>query len=91
MYPKPHGTFLYISLLAALRKNFGSHKSFECPDHPSSPSNCSSAVAMAAEAKPMKLGTRVEVIGKGIVGKVTYMGTTLFSSGEYTHIIISDP
>ncbi|KAH3855896.1 hypothetical protein DPMN_098471 [Dreissena polymorpha] len=31
--------------------------------------------------KTMKMGTRVEVIGKGVVGTVAYMGTTMFSAG----------
>ncbi len=35
-----------------------------------------------AEGKPMKVGTRVEVIGKGVVGTVAYVGSTLFSSGK---------
>ena len=34
-------------------------------------------------APPIKLGSKVEVIGKGIVGKVAYIGSTLFSSGQY--------
>jgi len=34
-----------------------------------------------ADAKPIKMGTRVEVIGKGVVGTVGYIGTTMFSSG----------
>ena len=35
-----------------------------------------------AEGKPTKVGARVEVTGKGVVGTVAYIGTTLFSSGE---------
>ena len=34
-----------------------------------------------ADTKPIKMGTRVEVIGKGVVGTVAYIGTTMFSSG----------
>lgn len=30
----------------------------------------------------IKVGTRVEVIGKGVFGKVAYIGTTLFSTGK---------
>ena len=37
-----------------------------------------------AEEKPIKLGTRVEVVGKGVVGTVAYIGSTLFSSGKVT-------
>lgn len=32
---------------------------------------------------PIKTGTRVEVIGKGVVGTVAYVGTTLFSTGMF--------
>ena len=38
---------------------------------------------MATPPPPIKLGSMVEVIGKGIVGKVAYIGSTLFSSGQY--------
>ena len=34
------------------------------------------------ENKAIKVGTRVEVIGKGVVGAVAYIGSTLFSSGK---------
>jgi len=34
-----------------------------------------------AEGKPVKVGARVEVVGKGVIGVVAYIGTTLFSSG----------
>ena len=39
-------------------------------------------ISKMAEGKPLKMGTRVEVIGKGVVGTVAYIGTTLFSSGK---------
>ena len=32
----------------------------------------------------MKVGARVEVVGKGVIGTVAYIGTTLFSSGNTT-------
>jgi len=42
-----------------------------------------------ATPPPIKLGSKVEVIGKGIVGKVAYIGATLFSSGQYfTHSVL---
>jgi len=37
-----------------------------------------------ADVKPMKVGAKVEVVGKGVIGTVAYIGTTLFSSGN-TH------
>lgn len=36
-----------------------------------------------SEGKSLKIGTRVEVIGKGVVGTVAFVGTTLFSSGSH--------
>ncbi len=38
---------------------------------------------MASEGKPLKVGNRVEVIGKGIIGSVAYVGATQFASGMY--------
>ncbi len=35
-----------------------------------------------SEGKPVKVGYRVEVVGKGVIGTVAYIGATLFSSGE---------
>ena len=37
-----------------------------------------------ADTKPVKVGAKVEVAGKGVIGTVAYIGTTLFSSGN-TH------
>lgn len=39
-----------------------------------------------AEGKPLKIGTKVEVIGKDVVGTVAFVGATLFSSGSYHHL-----
>ena len=38
---------------------------------------------MAAQT-PFKVGTRVEVVGKGVVGTVAYIGQTVFSAGQLT-------
>ncbi|KAJ8316867.1 hypothetical protein KUTeg_004771 [Tegillarca granosa] len=43
-----------------------------------------------AEAKPIKVGTRVEVIGKDVIGTVKYVGTTLFSSGKWIGVALDD-
>lgn len=43
-----------------------------------------------ADGKQLKIGTRVEVIGKGVVGAVAYIGTTLFSSGKWIGVILDD-
>ena len=40
-----------------------------------------SIVLMAEGSKNIKVGTRVEVVGKGVVGTVAYIGSTLFSGG----------
>jgi len=39
-----------------------------------------------ADAKSVKVGAKVEVVGKGVIGTVAYIGTTLFSSGKYTAV-----
>ncbi|XP_021378666.1 dynactin subunit 1-like isoform X2 [Mizuhopecten yessoensis] len=43
-----------------------------------------------ADGKQLKIGTRVEVIGKGVIGAVAYIGTTLFSSGKWIGVILDD-
>ncbi|XP_071090432.1 dynactin subunit 1-like isoform X3 [Haliotis cracherodii] len=40
--------------------------------------------------KPIKIGTRVEVVGKGVVGTVAYIGTTLFSSGKWIGVVLDE-
>jgi len=35
-----------------------------------------------SEAKSVRVGAKVEVVGKGVFGTVAYIGTTLFSSGS---------
>ena len=37
-----------------------------------------------AAPPPIKVGTRVEVVGKDVIGTVAYIGTTVFSSGEHS-------
>jgi len=39
----------------------------------------------------VKLGDRVEVIGKEVQGKVAYVGTTQFSSGKWIGLILDEP
>nr|XP_056711173.1 dynactin subunit 1 [Euleptes europaea] len=47
---------------------------------------------MSAEAsgKPLKVGSRVEVIGKGYRGTVAYVGATLFASGKWVGVILDE-
>ncbi|WAR22292.1 DCTN1-like protein, partial [Mya arenaria] len=46
--------------------------------------------AAAYGEKPIKMGTRVEVIGKGVVGTVAYMGTTMFSAGKWIGVVLDE-
>lgn len=44
---------------------------------------------MNSEGKTMRIGMRVEVIGKGIVGAVAFVGPTQFSAGKLkTEVLI---
>ena len=35
-----------------------------------------------------KIGMRVEVVGKGLVGTVAYVGATMFASGKWIGVIL---
>ncbi|KAE8628740.1 hypothetical protein XENTR_v10000196 [Xenopus tropicalis] len=52
----------------------------------------SSSARMSVEAtgKPLKVGSRVEVIGKGYRGTVAYVGATLFATGKWVGVILDD-
>uniref|UniRef100_A0A8C6Y1G2 Dynactin subunit 1 n=1 Tax=Naja naja TaxID=35670 RepID=A0A8C6Y1G2_NAJNA len=54
-------------------------------------SRCTSA-RMSAEVggKPLKVGARVEVIGKGHRGTVAYVGATLFATGKWVGVILDE-
>ncbi|KAI7814669.1 dynactin subunit 1a [Triplophysa rosa] len=41
--------------------------------------------------KPVKVGSLVEVIGKGQRGTVAYIGATLFASGKWVGVILDEP
>ncbi|KAK3523426.1 hypothetical protein QTP86_032731 [Hemibagrus guttatus] len=41
--------------------------------------------------KPVKVGSLVEVIGKGQRGTVAYVGATLFASGKWVGVILDEP
>ncbi|XP_039189757.1 dynactin subunit 1 isoform X4 [Crotalus tigris] len=53
----------------------------------------STSARMSAEAsgKPLKVGARVEVIGKGHRGTVAYVGATLFATGKWVGVILDEP
>ena len=44
-----------------------------------------------ADEKPIKIGTRVEVVYKGVIGTVAYIGATIFSSGKWIGVICDEP
>ncbi|XP_066575763.1 dynactin subunit 1 isoform X2 [Amia ocellicauda] len=52
----------------------------------------SSGSRMSSEGggKPVKVGSRVEVIGKGHRGTVAYIGATLFATGKWVGVILDD-
>ncbi|KAK9398492.1 dynactin subunit 1 [Crotalus adamanteus] len=52
----------------------------------------STSARMSAEAsgKPLKVGARVEVIGKGHRGTVAYVGATLFATGKWVGVILDE-
>ncbi|XP_037922936.1 dynactin subunit 1 isoform X4 [Hermetia illucens] len=41
--------------------------------------------------KNMKIGQRVEVAGKGVRGKIAYIGMTTFSVGKWVGVILDEP
>lgn len=41
--------------------------------------------------KPVKVGSVVEVIGKGHRGTVAYVGATLFATGKWVGVILDEP
>uniref|UniRef100_A0A8V5G952 Dynactin subunit 1 n=1 Tax=Melopsittacus undulatus TaxID=13146 RepID=A0A8V5G952_MELUD len=53
----------------------------------------SSGSRMSAEgsSRPLKVGSRVEVIGKGHRGTVAYVGATLFATGKWVGVILDEP
>ena len=41
-------------------------------------------------SRPVKIGSLVEVIGKGQRGTVAYIGNTLFASGKWVGVILDE-
>ncbi|XP_041073584.1 dynactin subunit 1-like isoform X3 [Polyodon spathula] len=54
------------------------------------PSSSSSRMSSDGTGKPIKVGSRVEVIGKGYRGTVAYIGATLFATGKWVGVILDD-
>ncbi|NXE16523.1 DCTN1 protein, partial [Lophotis ruficrista] len=59
---------------------------------PLCPQASSAGPRMSAEAgsRPLKVGSRVEVIGKGHRGTVAYVGATLFATGKWVGVILDE-
>ncbi|KAG8453243.1 hypothetical protein GDO86_000031 [Hymenochirus boettgeri] len=47
-------------------------------------------MSVEATGKPLKVGSRVEVIGKGYKGTVAYVGATLFATGKWVGVILDE-
>ncbi|KAM4540598.1 dynactin subunit 1 isoform 6-T6 [Fundulus diaphanus] len=54
-------------------------------------SSGSSRMSSDGGGRPVKVGSLVEVIGKGQRGTVAYIGTTLFASGKWVGVILDEP
>ncbi|XP_066534735.1 dynactin subunit 1 [Hoplias malabaricus] len=53
-------------------------------------SSGSSRMSSDGGGRPVKVGSLVEVIGKGHRGTVAYIGTTLFASGKWVGVILEE-
>uniref|UniRef100_A0A8C7J281 Dynactin subunit 1 n=1 Tax=Oncorhynchus kisutch TaxID=8019 RepID=A0A8C7J281_ONCKI len=53
-------------------------------------SSGSSRMSSDGGGRPAKVGSRVEVIGKGHRGTVAYIGATLFSTGKWVGVILDE-
>uniref|UniRef100_A0A2K6G093 Dynactin subunit 1 n=1 Tax=Propithecus coquereli TaxID=379532 RepID=A0A2K6G093_PROCO len=49
-----------------------------------------SRMSTEASARPLRVGSRVEVIGKGHRGTVAYVGATLFATGKWVGVILDE-
>ncbi|XP_069374719.1 dynactin subunit 1 isoform X23 [Paralichthys olivaceus] len=50
-----------------------------------------SSAGIVESGKPPKIGSTVEVTGKGQRGTVAYIGATLFASGKWVGVILDEP
>ncbi|XP_055486879.1 dynactin subunit 1-like [Leucoraja erinacea] len=54
------------------------------------PSSRMSGESGSSSGRPLRVGSRVEVIGKGHRGTVAYVGATMFASGKWVGVILDD-
>ncbi|XP_032902388.1 dynactin subunit 1 [Amblyraja radiata] len=54
------------------------------------PSSRMSSEGGSGSGRPLRVGSRVEVIGKGHRGTVAYVGATMFASGKWVGVILDD-
>ncbi|XP_049687297.1 dynactin subunit 1 isoform X3 [Accipiter gentilis] len=53
-------------------------------------SSTGTRMSVEGSSKPLKVGSRVEVIGKGHRGTVAYVGATLFATGKWVGVILDE-
>lgn len=63
---------------------------FSPSSHTQTTSSGSSRMSSDGGGRPVKVGSLVEVIGKGQRGTVAYIGTTLFASGKWVGVILDE-
>ncbi|MBN3313923.1 DCTN1 protein, partial [Atractosteus spatula] len=54
------------------------------------PSSGSGRMSSDGGVRPVKVGSRVEVIGKGYRGTVAYIGATLFATGRWVGVVLDE-
>uniref|UniRef100_A0A674H8L5 Dynactin subunit 1 n=1 Tax=Taeniopygia guttata TaxID=59729 RepID=A0A674H8L5_TAEGU len=54
------------------------------------PASSTGRMSSEGGSKPLKVGSRVEVIGKGHRGTVAYVGATLFATGKWVGVILDE-
>ncbi|XP_030126306.4 dynactin subunit 1 isoform X5 [Taeniopygia guttata] len=78
-------------MLPAVRAaNRESHSMAQGRRHASGRASSTGRMSSEGGSKPLKVGSRVEVIGKGHRGTVAYVGATLFATGKWVGVILDE-